>query len=93
MTTSVDLFSMKKGEILKFLKKYYDENYKIKEDLHWKKIFENPIEMVDLIGSFIDNNEKFEITMWICLDEDVLINVNSTNANNIIKYLFERYPY
>lgn len=93
MTTSVDLFSMKKGEILEFLKKYYDENYNIKEDFHWKKTFENPIDMVDFIGTFIDNSEKFEITMWICLDEDVLINVNSTNANNIIKYLFERYPY
>ena len=49
--------------------------------------------MVDFIGSFIDNNDKFEITMWICLDKDVLINVNNTNANTIIKYLFERYPY
>lgn len=93
MSTSIDLFSMKKGEILNFLKKYYDENYTIKDDLHWNITFENPIEMVDFIGSFIDNNEKFEITMWISLDKDVLINVNSTNANNIIKYLFERYPY
>ena len=24
---------------------------------------------------------------------NVLINVNNTNANNIIKYFFERYPY
>lgn len=93
MSTSIDLFSMKKGEILKFLKKYYDENYTIEDELHWNITFENPIEMVDFIGSFIDNNEKFEITMWISLDKDVLINVNSTNANNIIKYLFERYPY
>ncbi len=93
MNTSVNLFSMKKGEILKFLKLFYDYSIEIEDDLHWKKVFENPIEMVDLIGSFIDNNDKFKITMWICLDKDVLINVNSTNANNIIKYLFERYPY
>lgn len=93
MTTSIDLFSMKKGEIIKFLKQFYNKDFKIDEDLHWNITFENPIEMVDFIGSFIDNNDKFQITMWICLDEDVLINVNNTNANNIIKYLFERYPY
>ena len=93
MNTSMNLFSMEKGEILNFLRKYYDKNFEIEDDLHWTKNFANPIEMVDLIGSFIDNAEKFKITMWISLDKDVLINVNNTNANNIIKYLFERYPY
>ena len=38
MNTSVNLFSMKKGEILKFLKLFYDYSIEIEDDLHWKKV-------------------------------------------------------
>lgn len=93
MKASIDLFSMNKGEILNFLNKYYGETFTLKDDLHWNKHFDNPIEIVDLITNLIDNNDKFKITIWICLDENVLINVNNSNMNMIIKYLFERYPY
>lgn len=93
MDASIDLFSMEKGEISKFLKMYYNKDYNVFEDLHWSKTFKNPIEIVDFIGSLIDNNDKFKINIWISLDKDVLINVNTSNANSIIKYLFERYPY
>ena len=59
----------------------------------WEKDYQNPIEISDIIGAFIDNIENFDIYLWICLDKDVFINVNETNANDLIKYLFERYPY
>ena len=90
----VNLYSDKKGEILKFLKMFYnDENLKINNELKWEKVYENPIEIADIIGSFIENNDKFKINLWISLDEGTFINVTENNADNIIRYLFERYPY
>lgn len=58
-----------------------------------EKEFENPIEIADIIGVFIDNNEKYKINMWISLDKGFFLNVTEHNADQIIRYLFERYPY
>ena len=60
MNTIVSLYSENKKEISKFLKSF--NNTKIDNDiLEWKKEFENPIEIADIIGVFIDNNENFKI--------------------------------
>ena len=93
MIASVIFYSNEKGEINKFLSRYYETNLDIKDSLKWEKEYKNPIEMVELIGKFIDNNEDFKINMWICLDEGIYINVTDINANEIIKYLYERFPY
>ena len=92
MNTIVSLYSENKKEISKFLKSF--NNTKIDNDiLEWKKEFENPIEIADIIGVFIDNNEKYKINMWISLDKGFFLNVTEHNADQIIRYLFERYPY
>lgn len=93
MYASINLYSVKNGEIQRFLNNFFNSTIHLNEDLHWNKEFKNPIEIVDFIGTFVDNSDKYELTMWISLDKDVLININNTNANTIIKYLFERYPY
>ncbi len=94
MSTIVNLYSTKKNEIKKFLENYYDKNIEIKnDDLEWKKEFDNPIEMAEIMGTFIDNSDKYEINMWISLDSGVLINVTEYNLDDIIRYLYERYPY
>ena len=31
--------------------------------------------------------------MWVSLDENVLINVSENNADKLIRYLYERFPY
>jgi len=56
-------------------------------------VYENPIEIADIIGAYIENIEDFYLTMWISLDEDVLIWVTEANADELIRYLYERYPY
>ena len=94
MSTIVNLYSTKKNEIKKFLENYYDKNIEIKnDDLEWKKEFDNPIEMAEIMVTFIDNSDKYEINMWISLDSGVLINVTEYNLDDIIRYLYERYPY
>ena len=92
MNVLVNLYSKNNNEISSFLNSYNKE--KIDNSiLEWKKEFKNPIEIADIIGVFIDNNENYDINMWISLDTDFFINVTDNNADQIIRYLFERYPY
>ena len=99
MKTLVKLFSNKKGEIIKFLNNLYigtDKSNEYNNDLNileLEKFYDNPIEIADIIGVFIENREKYEINMWISLDKDILINITDYNADKIIRYLYERYPY
>lgn len=92
MGAIVNLYSKSNNEIASFLNSYSEE--KIDSNvLEWKKEFKNPVEIADIIGVFIDNNENYDITMWISLDKDFFINVTNNNCDQIIRYLFERYPY
>lgn len=91
MSVIVNLYSENDNEITRFLNSYNNE--KVNNTLEWKKEYKNPIEIADIIGIFIDNKEKYNINMWISLDKDFFINVTDNNAEQIIRYLFERYPY
>lgn len=89
----VNLYSSEKGEISKFLSKYYNKPIAIENDLKWEKKYENSVEIADIIGTFIDNNDKYKITMWISLDEGAFLNITEDNADRVIRYLYERFPY
>ena len=91
MNTIVSLYSQTNQEIANFLKSFNNINVD-NNLLEWKKEFENPIEIADIIGVFIDNNEKYKINMWISLDKNVYINVTEHNADKIIRYIYERFP-
>ena len=93
MIATINLYSNKKGELNRFLSKFYNTNLEIENNLNWENKYKNPIELADLIGTFVDNNDDFNITMWICLDKDLFIRITEKNANDIIKYLYERFPY
>lgn len=81
------------GEISKFLCNFYNKNIILRNDLKWEKTFENPVEIADILGTFIDNKDLYNINMWVSLDEDAFINVTENNADKLIRYLYERYPY
>lgn len=93
MFTIVNLYSDKKGEISKFLSNFYNKEINLENDLKWENKYNNSIEIADIVGTFIDNNDKYKINMWISLDEGTFINVTDDNADNIIRYLYERFPY
>lgn len=93
MSVVVTLYSKKNNEIDRFLNKYNKKIIHDKNAMEWKNCIENPIEIADIIGVFIDNNDNFDINMWISLDKNFFINVTNNNADQIIRYLFERYPY
>ncbi len=103
MYSSVKLYSNKDGEIFNFLSKYHktsDVSYKHLQNLdvylhslEWEKTYKNPVEIATVLGVFADNMDKFDLTMWISLDKGYFINITSANADSIIRYLYERYPY
>ena len=93
MYVTVHLYSQKEGELNKFLSKFYNTNLEIDKNSSWEKQYTNPIELAEIVGVFLDNMEDYLIHMWICLDKNVYININEQNGNEIIKYLYERFPY
>ena len=85
---------IKFGEIRKFLEHFEEKSSSdIEDDLLWQKEYENPVEIADIISALIENQEDYKINMWISLDKDMLINVTHNNADDVIRYLYERYPY
>ena len=93
MYVTVHLYSQKQGELNTFLSKFYNTHLEIYENLSWEKQYTNPIELAEIVGVFLDNMDDYLIHMWICLDKNVYININEQNGNEIIKYLYERFPY
>ena len=90
---SVNLYSEISKEIESFLKSYYNTSFDINNNLNWEHKYDNPIEIAEIIGVFIDNFDKFDLVMWISLDKGLYVHITEENADSIIKYLFERYPY
>lgn len=93
MIATVNLYSDKKGEVNRFLSSFYNTNLELQNNLKWEKEYANPIEIAEIVGTFIDNSDNFVLNMWICIDKNVYINITSDNADNVIKYLYERFPY
>ena len=93
LESSINLYSTKEGEIKKFLTSFYNKNVELENNLKYKIHFGNPIEMTDMIGTFIENNEKYQINMWISFDKHVYINVTEYNVDKLIRYIYERFPY
>lgn len=95
MDSIVKLYSNQTNEINRFLKSFFgSENIEETDSiLEWQKKYQNPVEIVDIIGTFIENKDKYKINMWISLDKDVFINVTDENADNLIRYIYERYPW
>lgn len=93
LKASIHLYSTESGEIYSFLKSFYEKDLRLENQLKWSQDFENPIEMNDMIGTFIENNDKYKINMWISLDKGVYINVTDHNVDKIIRYIYERFPY
>ncbi len=89
----VNIFSEKKGEIENFLSRFYNTDINLNNSLFWEKTYDNPVEIAEIIGIYIDNSDNFSITMWISLDKHIYVHVNELNANELIKYIYERFPY
>ena len=94
MNALVRLYSDKEGEIFSFLSRFFQKKeITIDDALLWQKEYANPLEMVDMMGALIENQEDYKINMWISLDQDLFINITKSSIDSVIRYLYERYPY
>lgn len=93
MFATVNLYSTKKGELNDFLSRFYNTDLEIYNNLNWEKKYTNPIELAEIIGVYIDNSDLYNLKMLICIDKNLFIAITEDNANDIIKYLYERFPY
>lgn len=93
MEAIVRLYSVKRNEINRFLSDFFNDKSEYINLLEWEKKYQNPVELTDIIGTFIDNNYKYSINMWISIDKGLFINVTDENADKIIKYIYERFPW
>ena len=93
MFATVNLYSTKKGELNDFLSRFYNTDLEIYNNLNWEKKYNNPIELAEIIGVYIDNSDLYNLKMFICIDKNLFITITEDNANDIIKYLYERFPY
>lgn len=96
MQSIINLYSNIPNEIDKFLKEFYGnipyDTSSLAEN-KWQKEFPNPVEAVDIIGAYIENIDKYKIAMWLSIDNGVFIKVTEENADELIRYLYERFPY
>ena len=93
MNFTVNIYSNKKGEKRNFLENFFSKRLVLKNELFWNQNFASPFELIDIISCYIDNKDKFEINIWISLDKNIFICITENNINDLIKYIYERYPY
>lgn len=94
MNATIRLYSDEEGEITSFLSRFFqNKEIAIEDKLVWQKEYANPLEMVDMMGVLIENQEDYKINMWISLDQDLFINITKSSIDSVIRYLYERYPY
>lgn len=93
MLAKLTLLSSKKGELNKFLSNFYNTDLEIYNNLKWEKESANPIELAEIIGVFVDNHDDYLLNMWLSLDKDIFVNITEENADSVIRYLYERFPY
>lgn len=96
MQSIINLYSNIPNEIDKFLNDFYgNTSYDTStlSDKKWQKEYPNPVEAVDIIGAYIENLDKYQIAMWLSIDNGVFIRVTEENADELIRYLYERFPY
>ena len=92
MFYNVTLFCESTNNLKNFLKLFFSHEINLKNELYYEKEYGNPIDMIELITTIIDNNNKFNIAIWINIDKNIYINVTENNLEKIIRYLLERYP-
>lgn len=95
MHAIVKLYSIVPNEIEHFLKNFFvNQDFHLEKDgLQWQMEYPNPIEIVDIIGAYIENIDDYNLNMWISIDSDVFIKVTVDNSEELIRYLYERFPY
>ncbi len=89
MSLTVNLWSRKEGELKKFLSSYYECEVEIADEAEgWFHEYKKPVDAVDIISAVIDNSDRFQIAMYIQLNDGQLYHVTEANHNDVIRDIF-----
>lgn len=92
MSVIVNLASKTEGVLKNFLTSYFEKDLKIDNDvIEWVNVYTKPLDAIDLITAVIDNSERFNIRLLISLDAGILVDVNESNLNDLVKYMVYRF--
>jgi predicted transcriptional regulator len=86
MSISISFWSKTEGEIKRFLSRFYEYEYNIQDDCrHWITEFHDPLESVDIISSLMDNEDQYNISMYLHMQDGILYKIDKNNYNDVIK--------
>lgn len=69
MVYTLKLYSKNLSELKNFLDAFFKKDITLVHDSYWQMTFGSPLDMVYIISSFIDNNDKYPSTnMWVSID-------------------------
>jgi hypothetical protein len=92
MAITISLWSGQEGEICRFLHSFYQKDMASEEfSRRWVGNFCSPLESVDIISALMDNRDKYNVTMYIHMDNGFLHKVTDYNYDDIIRDLFGMY--
>lgn len=92
MSVSISLWSNLQGEIQSFLSSYYQKDFKNDDQFNsWTSDFCNPLESIDMISALMDNFHKYNVAMYIHMENGYLHRITEENYEDVIKGLLELY--
>ena len=65
----------------------------IRHQNNGKKNTLTQLKLLILFGAYIENSDDYDLTMWVSIDSGVFIKITKDNADELIRYLYERFPY
>ncbi|MGE4282714.1 MAG: hypothetical protein AB7G87_03245 [Clostridia bacterium] len=85
MLVTVSMMSKKKGEIKRFLERYFKKQTDVDDNvIEWIYIYRNLLSALDMIDVVMDNYEDYRISLWVQLGDDDIIEVNNNNRDKVI---------
>ncbi len=92
MAITISLWTTKHGEINRFLDSFYEKDMDVDCSLRrWATDFYRPLDSVDMICALMDNSEKYDVAMYLHMDNGYLYKITSLNYEDVVKGLFEMY--
>lgn len=92
MPVSISLWSNLDGEIQRFLYSFYQKEIPSDENsITWISDFINPLDSIDMISALMDNTHKYNVIMYIHMENGYLHKITEENYNDVIKDLLELY--
>ncbi len=92
MSVSVNLLSVKTGEIRRFLASFYGRDIDLEDDVgHWAYVYYRPLESIDMISAVIDNHDKYQISLCIQVNRGDFCQITDDNLNDVIKGIYSLY--